>query len=36
VQRLLDEVTSGPFRRELESLGYDPRAAGERVSDLSA
>lgn len=33
LQRLLSEVTSGSFRRELESLGYDARAAGERVSD---
>jgi molybdate-binding protein/DNA-binding XRE family transcriptional regulator len=35
-QRLLDEVASGSFRRELESLGYDARASGDRVSDVSA
>jgi putative molybdopterin biosynthesis protein len=35
VQRLLDEVTSGAFRRELESLGYDVRASGERVPAAS-
>jgi molybdate-binding protein/DNA-binding XRE family transcriptional regulator len=34
--RLLDEVASGPFRRELESLGYDARSSGDRVADFSA
>jgi molybdate-binding protein len=32
IQRLLDEVTTQPFRRELESLGYDARPSGERVA----
>lgn len=32
IQRLIDEVTAQPFRRELESLGYDARASGERVA----
>ena len=36
VRRLLDEVASGAFRRELESLGYDARTSGDRVTDLSA
>jgi putative molybdopterin biosynthesis protein len=32
LQRLLDELTTQPFRRELESLGYDARPTGERVA----
>lgn len=36
VKRLLDEVSSGSFRRELESLGYDARTSGDRVANLSA
>jgi molybdate-binding protein/DNA-binding XRE family transcriptional regulator len=36
LQRLLEEVTALSFRRELESLGYDARPAGERVATLSS
>ncbi len=34
VQRLLDVLCSGEFRRELTELGYDMRAAGERVAEV--
>jgi len=36
IQRLLNALSSQPFRRELASLGYDTRASGERVAQLSA
>jgi putative molybdopterin biosynthesis protein len=35
ISRLLEEVTAQSFRRELESLGYDARPAGEHVATLS-
>ena len=34
IQRLLETMTSAAFRRELSSLGYDPRSSGERVAEL--
>ncbi|AUX29600.1 MULTISPECIES: substrate-binding domain-containing protein [Sorangium] len=36
VQRLLDVLVSGAFRRELSVLGYDVRPAGERVAEVRA
>lgn len=36
VQRLLEVLASASFRRELSELGYDARAAGERVMEVSA
>jgi molybdate-binding protein len=36
IRRLFDVMTAGPMRRELSSLGYDVRACGERVAELSA
>ncbi|WP_437624692.1 substrate-binding domain-containing protein [Sorangium sp. So ce1151] len=36
VQRLLDVLVSGEFRRELSVLGYDVRPAGERVAEVAA
>jgi molybdate-binding protein len=36
VQRLLDMLVSGEFRRDLSALGYDVRAAGERVAEVQA
>lgn len=32
--RLFDVMTSGPFRRELSSLGYDLAQCGERVAEV--
>jgi len=32
--RLFDVMTSGPFRRELALLGYDPRQCGARVAEI--
>ncbi|HEY0463792.1 MAG TPA: substrate-binding domain-containing protein [Polyangiaceae bacterium] len=34
--RLFDVMTSGPFRRELSSLGYDLEQCGERVAEIPA
>lgn len=34
--RLLDTITSAPFRNELSALGYDAGPAGERVAELAA
>ena len=36
IQRLLDTLSTQPFRRELVALGYDTRASGQRVAQLSA
>lgn len=36
LERLLDLLTTSAFRRDLESLGYDPRPCGERVAELHA
>ncbi|WP_437992698.1 substrate-binding domain-containing protein [Sorangium sp. So ce145] len=36
VQRLLDVLVSGEFRRELSALAYDARQAGERVAEVRA
>ncbi len=36
VQRLLDAMTAGPFRRELSALGYDMQDSGRRVAELNA
>lgn len=36
LQRLLDTMTTSAYRRELSALGYDVRACGERVAELSA
>ena len=36
VERMLDVLASGPFRRELSSLGYDTRPSGERVAEVRA
>lgn len=36
IARLLDGLSAGSFRRELESLGYDARGAGERVAEVGA
>lgn len=34
--RLLDELASGSFRRDLSALGYDTRCSGERVAVVRA
>jgi molybdate-binding protein/DNA-binding XRE family transcriptional regulator len=34
--RLLESLSSAPYRRELESLGYDVSCCGDRVSDAAA
>lgn len=34
VQRLLNVLVSGEFRRELAAIGYDIRAAGDRVAEI--
>ncbi len=36
VQRLLDVLTTGAFRRELSSLGYDPSSSGDHVAEIHA
>jgi molybdate-binding protein len=36
VQRLLDTLTTAPYRQELAALGYDVRNCGQRVAELSA
>ena len=36
LKRLLDMMTSGEFRRELSSLGYDPSSSGDRVAEIYA
>jgi len=36
VQRLFDTLSASVFQRELACLGYDVRASGERVAELSA
>lgn len=36
IARLLDMLSTAAFRRELDSLGYDVRASGERVAELRA
>src|SRR5690606_9193235 len=36
LQRMFGVLTSGAFRRELESLGYEASAAGERVAEVAA
>ncbi len=36
LQRLLDVLVSGEFRRELSALGYDVRPSGERVAEIQA
>lgn len=36
VQRLLDVLASGAFRRELSALGYDPSSSAERVAEIGA
>jgi putative molybdopterin biosynthesis protein len=35
-ERLFDVLCSGPFRRELTTLGYDAGPAGERVAEVPA
>ncbi|MEY4546733.1 MAG: hypothetical protein RL685_2928 [Pseudomonadota bacterium] len=36
VQRLLDTLSTAPYRQELAALGYDVRSCGQRVAELSA
>jgi putative molybdopterin biosynthesis protein len=36
IQRLLDAMTTGAFRRELRALGYDVQSCGDRVAQLHA
>jgi molybdate-binding protein len=36
IERLLDVLVSGAFRRELSILGYDVRPSGERVAEVHA
>lgn len=36
IARLLDLLSSGAARRELQSLGYDVRQSGERVAEVNA
>jgi putative molybdopterin biosynthesis protein len=36
IQRLLDTLSTRPFRQELGALGYDTRASGQRAAQLSA
>jgi len=36
VARLLDSMTSAPFRRELDALGYDTTLTGKRMAELQA
>lgn len=35
VQRLLDALSSGGFRRELASMGYEPSGSGARVAEVA-
>jgi molybdate-binding protein/DNA-binding XRE family transcriptional regulator len=35
IQRMLNTLTSGGLRRELSALGYDVRASGDKIADLS-
>jgi putative molybdopterin biosynthesis protein len=36
LERLFDVMTSGEFRRELSSLGYDPASSGDKVAEIHA
>jgi molybdate-binding protein len=36
VQRLLDTLSTAPYRQELAALGYDVRNCGQRVAELAA
>ncbi len=36
LERLLNVITSGAFRRELSALGYDPTSSGQRVAEIRA
>jgi hypothetical protein len=36
VQRLLDTLSTAPYRQELAALGYDVSDCGQRVAELAA
>ncbi len=36
VQRFLDVMTSGAFRRELAAVGYDPSSSGDQIAEVHA